>query len=335
MKRKLKLLTATLVAMIATAALAVAASSPAVVTGSATSVGDTAANIHGTVNPEGSATSYFFQWGVSTTYGFQSPTHSAGSGTKTVSVGTIPTALIPGTVYHYRLVASNRFGASLGRDRTFRTTGHPPAIVFTGPPFVIGHDFGILTGNIDPEGAPTGWAFQYGTTSAYGVQSFGGTVPASTSFIQVHETIGGLAAGTTFHYRLIAYHGAAVVSYGADQTFTTYPFTRPKPGIHAHTTPHHVVSTPYVFTTNGSLTLPRSIPPGAGCNGIVAARYFVGRKSYALAIGGVHPDCTFSVPLLFHRLVGGRSTRLRVEVRFRGNPYLESVSPRAERVSLG
>ena len=69
MKRKLKLLTATLVAVIATTALAVAASSPAVVTGSATSVGDTAANIHGTVNPEGSATSYFFQWGVSTTYG--------------------------------------------------------------------------------------------------------------------------------------------------------------------------------------------------------------------------------------------------------------------------
>jgi hypothetical protein len=334
MKRRIKLITAIATAVAVTTAVAIAASTPSVVTGSATSVTNTTADIHGTVNPGGSGTTYFFQWGVSPAYGLQSPSHSAGSGTKTINVATVPTNLIPGTVYHYRVVASNRFGAALGRDRAFTTTGHPPAVVITGPPFEVAHSFAILTGSVNPEGAPTGWAFQYGTTPAYGVQSFGGALPASNSLQGVHETISGLSDGTTFHYRLIAVHGTTVVSYGADQTFTTLPFPPRRPALHAFTTPHRAQSKPYLFTTTGSLTLPSSIPPNAGCNGVVAVRFFVSKHSKALGETFLRPDCTFVVQVLFHGLIG-RSRPLEVQVRFRGNPYLVSVSARPQRVRLG
>ena len=126
MKRRLKVVVGALVAVLVVAGVALAASTPAVVTGSATSATDTTVHLHGTVNPEGSGTTYSFQWGLSNLYGTNSPSHSAGSGTKAVAVGTTPTGLIPGTVYHFRLVASNRFGVSLGADHRFKTTGHPP-----------------------------------------------------------------------------------------------------------------------------------------------------------------------------------------------------------------
>jgi hypothetical protein len=91
--RRMFELTVGLVAWMAVLALgaalatgAVAASSPTVVTSTATHVGQTSAVLNGTVNPNGSSTTYFFQWGLTTAYGVNGKAHSAGSGTKVVAV---------------------------------------------------------------------------------------------------------------------------------------------------------------------------------------------------------------------------------------------------------
>ena len=68
----------TLGAALATGALA--ATSPAVVTGSASHLAQTSARLNGTVNPNGSGTTYFFQWGLDTNYGVNSQSLSAGAG---------------------------------------------------------------------------------------------------------------------------------------------------------------------------------------------------------------------------------------------------------------
>jgi hypothetical protein len=81
----------------------------------------------------------------------------------------------------------------------------------------------VLSGMVDPQGLQTFYEFDLGVDTSYGTRVFGdagagvGGVPVSASFQ-------GLAAGTTYHYRLVAtdVYGAA---YGPDQTFTTpaYP----------------------------------------------------------------------------------------------------------------
>jgi hypothetical protein len=94
---------------------------PTVVTGGASSVGATSATIHGSVNPNGVATTYHFQYGTSKSYGKTTTSHSAGSGHSAVSVRARLGGLHPGAIYHYRIVATSAAGTSRGADRTFRT----------------------------------------------------------------------------------------------------------------------------------------------------------------------------------------------------------------------
>ena len=95
---------------------------PTVTTNSASSVTSSSATLNGTVNPNGEATTYYFEYGVDTSYGSTTSSSSAGSGTSAVSVNAPISGLISDTTYHYRLVATNIQGTSYGDDKTFSTT---------------------------------------------------------------------------------------------------------------------------------------------------------------------------------------------------------------------
>ncbi len=62
--------------------------------------------------------------------------------------------------------------------------------------------------------------FQYGTTATYGASTSAQDVGASGSPSPLAAAIGGLAPGTTYHFRLVAENSGGVV-YGNDQTLTT------------------------------------------------------------------------------------------------------------------
>ena len=100
----------------------VVSNAPGVITGSATSVTSTSATLNGTVNPNGEATTYYFEYGVDTSYGSTTSSSSAGSGTSSVAVEAAISGLISNTTYHYRLVATNSEGTSYGDDKTFNAT---------------------------------------------------------------------------------------------------------------------------------------------------------------------------------------------------------------------
>lgn len=89
---------------------------PAVSTGNV-HVQGASATLLGTVNPRGSATSYFFEYGATVAYGKKTTTGNLSAGSATIKVGQAAPGILPG--YHYRLVASNASGARQGRDRTF------------------------------------------------------------------------------------------------------------------------------------------------------------------------------------------------------------------------
>jgi len=134
-----KLLTAgvgliTALALAGTATAATPPAKPTVSTGTATAVTQTSAKLRGTVNPQGSLTTYYFQYGKTTAYGAQTGPASAGAGTKGVAVNADVVGLTPNTTYHFRVVATNVAGATVGTDKTFTTPKQPLGFAVTATP---------------------------------------------------------------------------------------------------------------------------------------------------------------------------------------------------------
>jgi hypothetical protein len=94
---------------------------PVVSTGGASGISATGATISGTVNPEGLKTSYEFQIGESSSYGGAQIFGNAGEAGGEEAVSTTLQYLVPGTTYHYRVVATSIDGTTYGPDETFTT----------------------------------------------------------------------------------------------------------------------------------------------------------------------------------------------------------------------
>jgi len=92
---------------------------PSVTTGPATKVTEHLATLQGTVNPNGLSTTYYFQWGSTTSYGNTTSSQSAGSGWDNVAVSADITGLTLHANYHFRLVATNSLGTTYGSDMSF------------------------------------------------------------------------------------------------------------------------------------------------------------------------------------------------------------------------
>jgi hypothetical protein len=83
----------------------------------------------------------------------------------------------------------------------------------------IGETSAALNGTLAAGGSSKAY-FQYGTTATYGASTSTQNVGASGSPSPLVVAIGGLAPGTTYHFRLVAENSGGV-DYGDDQTFTT------------------------------------------------------------------------------------------------------------------
>ena len=97
---------------------------PGATTESATGVKGTEAVLNGSVNPRGTATSYYFDYGTTTAYGSTVPASpkAVGSGTSAVKVSESISGLTGNTTYHFRVVAENPSGGiTKGSDLTFKT----------------------------------------------------------------------------------------------------------------------------------------------------------------------------------------------------------------------
>ncbi len=208
---------------------------PTVTAGAASAITNTSATVTGSVNPNGQATTYAFQYGTSTQYSEQTAVQDAGSGTVAAAVTADTAGLQPGTTYHFRLIASNASGTSAGSDATFKTGGLAPPSSSTSLVSTTGTTTGIdahaaeLTGTINPSGSRVGetvrYYFQLGTTQPYALQTIVQTFPAGNATVPVHALATGLASGQLYHYRLLAVNDSGGISAGADQTFSTLPTT--------------------------------------------------------------------------------------------------------------
>jgi hypothetical protein len=121
-------------ATLAFASSAQAATAPAAVTDGASGVSYSTATLTGTIDPKGSETLYYFQYGLTKAYTAQTGLLDAGAGTATVHVSVALSRLAPLTAYHYRLVAVNGVGRTLGADRAFSTTRVPLSLAILASP---------------------------------------------------------------------------------------------------------------------------------------------------------------------------------------------------------
>jgi streptogramin lyase len=100
-------------------------SGPAVDAAAVTDAATTTATLRGLVRPAAQATTYYFEYGPTGSYGATTAATNAGAGTAAVDVTAAVAGLTPSTTYHYRVVATNGTGTTRAPDRTFTTAVTP------------------------------------------------------------------------------------------------------------------------------------------------------------------------------------------------------------------
>jgi hypothetical protein len=102
--------------------------SPAIVSGTASSVTQTTATLNATVNPNGgNVTKCEFDYGPTESYTKSAPCAALpGSGDSAIAVSAAITGLAASTTYHFRALATNSGGASDATGETFTTLSSPP-----------------------------------------------------------------------------------------------------------------------------------------------------------------------------------------------------------------
>jgi hypothetical protein len=106
---------------------------PVVTTLAADQLTTNSARLRGQVNPRGSPTTAWFEWGTDTNYGNVIGIQDVGQGSSVSNLNVVLNGLMTGTNYHYRLVATNSLGAGSGANQTFKPAQRPPTtITWTG-----------------------------------------------------------------------------------------------------------------------------------------------------------------------------------------------------------
>ena len=181
----------------------------------------TSATLQAGIYPNGSDTTYAWQYGITAGYGRSTAPADIGSGPGPATVNSTLSGLAPGTTYHYRLAAQNAFGTTYGYDFTLTTTGAPSAPTVSGVrASVTGRRGAKLNATIYGQGGGAGtYHFIYGTGHSYQHSTPSMPVAGATS-TPVSATITGLSPHTTYHVKLVA-SNAGGSAQSASQTFTT------------------------------------------------------------------------------------------------------------------
>jgi hypothetical protein len=145
------------------------------------------------------------------------------------------TALQPGTTYYYRLFAENESAINPGErlhttgpEASFTTEPTPLPSAQTGAYSAVTPTGATITGAVNPDGTPAGYAFELGIyngantqyTIVYSAEAGSGSIPVEESL-----PLTGLQPGTTYAYRIAVSSGyianEAHALQGDVVTFTT------------------------------------------------------------------------------------------------------------------
>lgn len=160
---------------------------PTATTGEATEIDGSSATLVGYVNPNGTATTFYFEYGSTEAYGSKIPLTPApaGAGQGALQLTRTISGLQAGATYHFRIVAENSGGVTQGADRTFVAEGPAPENRFFEQVTPVNHE---------------------GMTVEAALGPF--TPSKATAFSYFVRPVGGDAKGAPYDSRLLSVRGA-------------------------------------------------------------------------------------------------------------------------------
>ena len=250
------------------------------------------ATLNGTVGlaGAGNVSECFFEYGPDVNnYTSTKPCNPAAPITEAKSVSAELTGLTDETTYHYRLVAANANGKSVGGDMTL--TPHKVVALTTGPAEEVKRTSAKLTASYDGTGEATKYWFEWGVkpsalTSSSSEEEEGATNGAT----QISDVAEGLNPDTVYYYRVVAKNTQGeskgdILHFRtppAVQSLETNPATNVKPrsaelnasyvGDGTHTTyffewgTHRIYGNSTPVEDAGSPTGPQNLPPASLTN---------------------------------------------------------------------
>jgi hypothetical protein len=150
------------------------------------------------------------------------PEIEVGSGIGDVPVSLAASGLTPNTFYRVRLVVISALGGTFVSDEAiFLTDAVAPNVTTLGVSSRTDTS-AVLAALVDPQGSPTTYRFNYGTSSLYGSSAPvpEGSAGSGIGSTVVAQPLSNLLPSTTYHYRVVATNPSGTV-FGADRTFTT------------------------------------------------------------------------------------------------------------------
>ncbi|MEA2468588.1 MAG: hypothetical protein QOJ57_2714 [Thermoleophilaceae bacterium] len=186
------------------------AAKPLATTDPATDISPVGANLHGSVDPRGVASSAYFQYGTTKNYGKRTPAQSAGLNPGAIPLTASVTGLKSDTTYHFRIVAENKDGKTNGKDVTFKTAAPTTTPAFSPNPVPYGDPVAV-SGQIVGSGA-----------KGAEVTLFGRAFPFTDPFVQFGNTVVADANGNYLFILASALSTAQFeVRAGTDPAFTS------------------------------------------------------------------------------------------------------------------
>jgi hypothetical protein len=157
------------------------------------------------------------EYGPDVSYGGTVPCSPAAPYGSDAQVTASLTGLAIGHGYHYHFVVENANGVNASDDRVTRTVA--VLSVHTGAATDLTPHSANLNGELDPDGMPTEYRFEYGSNEEYGSRTPFAPAGSSSGVEQLPPVeLSGLQPRHRYHYRLVARNELGI-TYGNDETF--------------------------------------------------------------------------------------------------------------------
>jgi len=199
---------------------------PVVSTDNGATVSNSTAVVTGDVNPKGSQTSYWYEYGKTTNLGSKTSAQIVGSSHNVIPATGYITGLTPSTKYYFRLVAKNAVGTTNGNTENFTThaTNPPPAAnaptASTVAATNVDRESATLRGSVNPRSDATSYWFEYGTTNDLGTATSLKSAGSGASAQDVSASVSNLTPNTKYFFRINAQNDFGTVN-GSILSFTT------------------------------------------------------------------------------------------------------------------